>query len=70
MRSNTEADLDAIYTALVKFQRYSLVRAVTGRDTSRDVYLTDAAILALERIRTHIANSVPAEQAAMFGDAE
>ena len=66
-------DLAAIEEALTRMQRLSLARARVMNSVVlplADIRQADAAILALERIRARLANSVPAEQATFAIDTE
>ena len=59
-------DLAAIMTALNNYQDDAMQGAMKGLSAPRrHLECADVAILALERIRTRLANSVPAEQARM-----
>ena len=55
------ADLATIAEALSKYQRIGMSRYNEGVGR-KHLRLADAAILALERLRVRLANSVPAEQ--------
>jgi len=54
-------DLDTIADALKRHQASEMLNVKHGLPNSR-LYAADAAILALERLRVRLANSVPAEQ--------
>jgi len=57
-------DLATIADALAKYQRIGMIRYNQGAG-QKDIRLADDAILALERLRVLLANSVPAEQGAL-----
>ena len=54
-------DLAAIEKALLRHQAQEVLNVKHGFPSAY-LYVADAAILALERLRVRLANSVPAEQ--------